>query len=122
MLHWCPLVSLADGRKSLEWLEGVLNPSATEVGYGQMNDAEQVDRSCLNLELASTLKLRQQSAAYSLRHMRVVPHLEMIKAENFDSKLPWNRHKRRRLRRAKVLHLFSGQIKPTGIDVRLIDH
>ena len=54
--------------------------------------------------------------------MRVVPHLEMIKAENFDSKLPWNRHKRRRLRRAKALHLFSGQIKPTGIDMRLIDH
>ena len=70
-----------------------------------------VDPGRLDAEVAMTLKMREifpQLPEEIL--MKLIPRLEQLKAEDFGTKIPWNRHKRRRLQRAKhiVLHLFSG--------------
>eukprot|EP00435_Cladocopium_sp_Y103_P065291 s12_g27.t1 len=70
---------------------------------------DQIDIDALDLELALTVLLKKQFPQLPDEVLtRVVPHLEGIKAENFFAKLPWNRHKRRRLMRAKhvVVHCF----------------
>ena len=109
----CPMISLEDGRRILEWMElyQVHQQRKLAMVRTLLDDDSLVDRSRLNLELALTYKLRQLFPHLPDEvMMRVAPHLEMVKTENFESRLPWNRHKRRRLRQAKhvILHLFSG--------------
>ena len=113
VVHGCPMISLAEGQRLLEWLEGYQVHQQRKLAMVRtlLMDEQQVDRSKLDLELAMTFKLRQHFPHLPDEvMMRVVPHLEMVKAEDFGSRLPWNRHKRRRLMNAKhiVLHLFSG--------------
>ena len=113
VIHGCPMISLADGQMILQWLEAhqVHQQRKLAMVRTLMNDESQVDQSKLDLEMALTLKLRQHFPDLPDEvMMRVVPYLEMVKAESFQSRLPWNRHKRRRLNKAKhvVIHLFSG--------------
>ena len=113
VIHGCPMISLADGQMILQWLEAhqVHQQRKLAMVRTLMNDESQVDQSKLDLEMALTLKLRQHFPDLPDEvMMRVVPYLEMVKAESFQSRLPWNRHKRRRLKKAKhvVIHLFSG--------------
>ena len=76
---------------------------------------DEVDESQLDLNIALTVKLRQQFPDLLEDVMaKIVPRLEMIKAANFRARLPWNRRKRRRLRTAKnivVIHLFPSPDK-----------
>ena len=113
VIHGCPMISLADGQMILQWLEAhqVHQQRKLAMVRTLMNDESHVDQSQLDLEMALTLKLRQHFPDLPDEvMMRVVPYLEMVKAESFQSRLPWNRHKRRRLKKAKhvVIHLFSG--------------
>ena len=113
VVQGCPMVSLADGQRILEWLEWyqVHQQRKLAMVRSLLADDTQVDRQRLDLELALTYKLRQLFPQLPDEvMMRIAPHLEMVKTENFESNLPWNRHKRRRLRQAKhvILHLFSG--------------
>ena len=113
VMNGCPMVTLEEGRHLLEWLEHyqVHQQRKLAMVRSLLMDETEVDKSRLDLELALTYKLRRYFPQLPDEvMMRIVPHLEMIKTENFESKLPWNRHKRRRLRRAKhvVIHLFSG--------------
>ena len=113
VVQGCPMISLADGQRILEWLEWyqVHQQRKLAMVRSLLADDTQVDRRGLNLELALTYKLRQLFPHLPDEVMtRVAPHLEMVKTENFESNLPSNRHKRRRLRQAKhvILHLFSG--------------
>ena len=113
VVQGCPMVSLADGRRILEWLEWYQVHQQRKLAMVRtlLADDTQVDRQRLDLELALTYKLRQLFPHLPDEvMMRVAPHLEMVKTENFESNLPWNRHKRRRLRQAKhvIIHLFSG--------------
>ena len=113
VVQGCPMVSLADGQRILEWLEWyqVHQQRKLAMVRSLLADDTQVDRQRLDLELALTYKLRQLFPHLPDEvMMRIAPHLEMVKTENFESNLPWNRHKRRRLRQAKhvILHLFSG--------------
>jgi len=74
-------------------------------------DASMVDLNLLNLETAMTVKMKQEFPGLPDHiMMKLIPHLEMVKAEDFGARLPWNRHKRRRLLKAKriILHIFSG--------------
>jgi hypothetical protein len=74
-------------------------------------DASMVDLSRLNLETAMTVKMKQEFPGLPDHlMMKLIPHLEMVRAEDFGARLPWNRHKRRRLLRAKkiILHIFAG--------------
>ena len=113
VVQGCPMVSLADGQRILEWLEWYQVHQQRKLAMVRtlLADDTQVDRQRLDLELALTYKLRQLFPHLPDEvMMRIAPHLEMVKTENFESNLPWNRHKRRRLRQAKhvILHLFSG--------------
>ena len=113
VVQGCPMISLADGQRILEWLEWyqVHQQRKLAMVRSLLADDTQVDRQRLDLELALTYKLRQLFPHLPDEvMMRIAPHLEMVKTENFESNLPWNRHKRRRLRQAKhvILHLFSG--------------
>ena len=113
VIHGCPMISLADGQMILQWLEAhqVHQQRKLAMVRTLMNDESHVDQSQLDLEMALTLKLRQHFPDLPDEvMMRVLPYLEMVKAESFQSRLPWNRHKRRRLKKAKhvVIHLFSG--------------
>ena len=105
VLHGCPMMSLDDGRTILEWLERYQIHQGRKLKLAVVktliNDADQVDRDSLNLELALTLKLRQHFPQLPDEVLiRVVPHLDMVKAEDFESKLPWNQN--------VVIHVFSG--------------
>ena len=85
--------------------------SANWRGCRPFTDESQIDKERLSLELALTAKLRQQFPHLPDEiMMRLVPYLEMVKNEDFGSRLPWNRRQRRRLMRANnaILHLFSG--------------
>ena len=109
----CPMISVEDGQRILEWMEHYQIHQQRKLAMVKtlMDDDSMVDKTKLNLELALTFKLRQLFPHLPDEvMMRVAPHLEMVKTENFESKLPWNRHKRRRLRQAKhvIVHLFSG--------------
>ena len=109
----CPMIGLEDGRRILEWLElhQIHQQRKLAMVKTMMTDESLVDKSRLNLELAFTLKLRQLFPELPDQlMMRLVPYLEMVRAENFASRLPWNRRKRRRLKKAKnvILHIFSG--------------
>ena len=109
----CPMISLEDGRRILEWLEHYQVHQRRKLAMVKtmMADDSLVDKSKLNLELALTFKLRQLFPQLPDQlMMRLVSYLEMVRAEDFESRLPWNRRKRRRLKRAKhvILHVFSG--------------
>ena len=113
VLQGCPMVSLTDGQRLLDWLEHyqVYQQRKLAMVRSMLADETLVDRNQLNLELALTYKLRQHFPNLPDElMMRIVPHLELVRSENFESTLPWNRCKRRRLRRAKhvVIHVFSG--------------
>eukprot|EP00435_Cladocopium_sp_Y103_P021593 s2125_g5.t1 len=109
----CPMVEREQGEKLLEWLEAfqVYQRRKLAVVKTMMADADLVDRSNMTMDMAITLKLRQEFPDLPDHILlKLVPHLEGVKAEDFGAKLPWNRHKRRKLLKAKniVLHLFSG--------------
>ena len=113
VLQGCPMVSLTDGQRLLDWLEHyqVYQQRKLAMVRSMLADETLVDRNQLNLELALTYKLRQHFPNLPDElMMRIVPHLELVRSENFEAFLPWNRRKRRRLRRAKhvVIHVFSG--------------
>lgn len=70
-----------------------------------------VDKRSLDTEVAMTLKMKELFPDLPDEvMMRLIPRLEPVKAENFGNQLPWNRHKKRKLLKAKniVLHIFSG--------------
>eukprot|EP00435_Cladocopium_sp_Y103_P023447 s854_g5.t1 len=113
----CPMVEREQGEKLLEWLEAyqVYQRRKLAVVKTMMSDAELVDSSNMTMDMAITLKIRQEFPDLPDHVLlKLVPHLDVVKAEDFGARLPWNRHRRRRLLKAKhiakhiVLHLFSG--------------
>ena len=113
VVNGCPMITMADGRKILEWLElfYVHQWRKLAVVKTLMMDASMVDASRLDSEVAMTLKMKELFPNLPEEIlMRLIPRLEQIKAEDFGSKIPWNRHKRRRLQRARniIVHVFSG--------------
>ena len=113
VINGCPMISMDDGRKLMEWLEFYYVHQWRKLAMVRtmLADDAMVDRSKLTMELAFTLKLRQVFPDLPDElMMRVVPPLELLKGQDFEASLPWNRHKRRRLRKAKnvVIHVFSG--------------
>ena len=113
VVNGCPMITMADGRKILEWLElfYVHQWRKLAVVKTLMMDASMVDASRLDSEVAMTLKMKELFPNLPEEIlMRLVPRLEQIKADDFGSKIPWNRHKRRRLQRARniIVHVFSG--------------
>ena len=109
----CPMVSLEDGRRLLQWLElyHVYQKRKLMMVRTLLTDESAIDKSRINLDMALTAMMRQQFPNLPDEvMMKLIPDLEMIKTEDFGSRLPWNRHKRRRLMKAKhvILHLFSG--------------
>eukprot|EP00435_Cladocopium_sp_Y103_P075515 s777_g59.t1 len=76
-----------------------------------MQNPGEIDPTKLELELALTIKLKRLFPDLPEEILgKLVPHLDVMNSENFGSMVPWNRHKRRRLQRARnvVLHVFSG--------------
>ena len=109
----CPMVSQADGQRLLEWLElyYVHQWRKLAVVKTLVADHTLVDKRTLDAEVAMTLKMKEIFPDLpDEMMMKLVPWLEQVKAENFGAKLPWNRHKRRRIQKAKniILHVFSG--------------
>eukprot|EP00435_Cladocopium_sp_Y103_P038243 s2731_g10.t1 len=111
----CPMLEEVQGDQLLQWLEAFQTHQRRKLAIVRtmLTDAEQVDKNALNLELALTLRLREQFPQLPDEIMaRIVPHLERTQTSNFDfaSQLPWNRRKRRRLMQAKhiIIHCFSG--------------
>ena len=113
VINGCPMLTREEGQMVLQWLEGYQVHQWRKMAVLKtiFTRPEEVDKSQLDLELALTMKLRQQFPDLLDDIMaKIVPRMEMIKTENFGNKLPWNRRKRRRLKTAKhvVIHLFSG--------------
>ena len=111
--HGCPMISLADGQRVLEWLELFQVHQQRKMAMVKtfIKNPEDLNPMKLDLELAMTVKLQQLFPGVPEEiMMKLVPRLEAVKSEMFGSMLPWNRHKRRRLQKAKhvVLHVFSG--------------
>ena len=109
----CPMLEVAQGDQLLQWLEAFQTHQRRKLAIVKtmMTDADQVDKNVMDLELALTLRLREQFPQLPDEIMaKVVPHLEMTQTINFASQLPWNRRKRRRLMQAKhiIIHCFSG--------------
>ena len=109
----CPMISRQEGEKIMQWLElfYVHQWRKLAVVKTLLADASMVDLNILNLETAMTVKMKQEFPGLPDHiMMKLIPHLEMVKAEDFGARLPWNRHKRRRLLKAKriILHIFSG--------------
>jgi len=112
----CPMIDRDEGEKILQWLElyQVYQHRKLAVVKTMMMDDSMVDKSNLSLDLAMTLKMRQEFPELPDHiMMKLIPHLDVVQTEGFGAKLPWNRHKRRRLDKAKniILHLFSGPDK-----------
>ena len=109
----CPMVSNAEGRKMLDWLEHFQIHQGRKLAIVKtmMMDANMVDKSRLTMEMAVTLKMREVFPNLPDEVMMgLIPYLEQLKAMDFGARLPWNRSKRRRVQRAKnvILHIFSG--------------
>ena len=107
------MVERIEGDKLLEWLEAyqVYQKRKLAVVRTMMSEAELVDRSQLTMDMAVTLKIHQEFPDLPDHVLlKLVPHLEMVRTETFGARLPWNRHRRRRLMKAKniILYLFSG--------------
>lgn len=107
------MISLADGQRVLEWLELFQVHQQRKMAMVEtfIKNPEDLNPMKLDLELAMTVKLQQLFPGVPEEiMMKLVPRLEAVKSEMFGSMLPWNRHKRRRLQKAKnvVLHVFSG--------------
>ena len=110
------MLERSDGEEILKWLEfyQVYQNRKLAVVKTMMADASMVDKSTLSLDMAMTLKMRQAFPDLPDHiMMKLIPHLDMVQCETFGSRLPWNRHKRRRVGKAKniILHLFSGPDK-----------
>jgi len=111
--HGCPVISKQEGEKILQWLEFFYVPQCRKLAVVKtmLADASMVDLSRLNMETAVTVKMKQEFPGLP-DHLivKLIPRLEMVRAEDFGARLPWNRHKRRRLLRAKkiILHIFAG--------------
>jgi hypothetical protein len=111
--HGCPMVSLEDAERILEWLEAyhIYQRRKLMMVKTLLTDEDQIDKTRVNLDLALTAKMRQQFPQLPDEiMMRLIPHLDVIQTEDFGSRLPWSRAKRGRLMKAKhiVPHLFSG--------------
>eukprot|EP00435_Cladocopium_sp_Y103_P049178 s3841_g14.t1 len=109
----CSMVDGVQGDQLLQWLEAFQTHQRRKLAVVRtlLTDADQVEVGSLDLELALTVRLKQQFPQFADEVMaRLVPHLEMVKTESFGAKLPWNRRKRRRLMQAKhiIIHCFSG--------------
>ena len=109
----CPMISRSDGLRILQWLElfYVHQRRKLAVVKTLIADHNLVDKRTLDAEVALTRKVKEIFPDLEDEvMMKIVPRLEQVKAENFGELLPWNRHKRRRLLKAKhiVLHIFSG--------------
>ena len=114
--HGCPMLERNEGDKILQCLEfyQVYQQRKLAVVKTMMMDDSLVDKSNLSLDLAMTLKMRQEFPELPDHiMMKLIPHLDVVQTEGFGAKLPWNRHKRRKLDKAKniILHLFSGADK-----------
>eukprot|EP00435_Cladocopium_sp_Y103_P067668 s1206_g30.t1 len=111
--HGCPMVSLADGQQILQWLEGFQVHQRRKLAMVRsfMQNPGEIDPAKLDLEMALTIKLKRLFPDLPEEILgKLVPHLDAMNSEQFGSLVPWNRHKRRRLQRARnvVLHVFSG--------------
>jgi hypothetical protein len=107
----CPMISRSDGLRILQWLELFYVHQGRKLAVVKtlMADHNLVDKRTLDAEVALTMKVKEIFPDLEDEvMMKIVPRLEQVKAENFGELLPWNRHKRRRLLKAKVLHIFSG--------------
>ena len=107
------MISRSDGLRILQWLElfYVHQRRKLAVVKTLIADHNLVDKRTLDAEVALTRKVKEIFPDLEDEvMMKIVPRLEQVKAENFGELLPWNRHKRRRLLKAKhiVLHIFSG--------------
>eukprot|EP00435_Cladocopium_sp_Y103_P047340 s1132_g13.t2 len=111
--HGCPMISNQQGRQLLEWWEFFhlyQRRKLAMINTMMSNDAL-VDKGAMTLDMAVTLKMRHEFPGLPDHVLaKLIPNLDMLGSENFGSMLPWNRHKRRRLLKAKniVLHLYSG--------------
>lgn len=108
-----PMVSRKEGQKLMRWLEGFQVHQCRKLAIVKalMADESMVDKSTLDLEIAMTLKVKEMFPNLPDDvAMGVIPRLEQVKSENFGARLPWNRHKRRKVQRARniILHIFSG--------------
>ena len=75
-----------------------------------ISDHALVDKRSLDTEVAMTLKMKGLFPDLPDEvMMRLIPRLEQVKAEHFGNQLPWNRHKKRKLLKAKnvVLHMLT---------------
>ena len=66
----------------------------------------------VNLEVALTVKMREIFPGLPDHTLgKLIPATTSMDLSSFGSKVPWNRHKRRRIARAKnvVLHVFAGE-------------
>jgi hypothetical protein len=105
------MISRSDGLRILQWLELFYVHQGRKLAVVKtlMADHNLVDKRTLDAEVALTMKVKEIFPDLEDEvMMKIVPRLEQVKAENFGELLPWNRHKRRRLLKAKVLHIFSG--------------
>ena len=96
----CPRISRLEGEKILQWL-----------------DEAMVYKGCLDLEVAMTLKMKEIFPNLPDEVMMgLIPRLEQVRAADFGSKVPWNRHKRRRIQKAKnlIVHIVSGPTSAFG--------
>ena len=110
----CPMISRTDGQRLLQWLElfYVHQWRKLAVVKTLLVDHALVDKRTLDAEVAMTLKMKELFPDLPDElMMKLIPRLEQVKAENFGTKIPWNRHKRRRLAKAKhiVLHIYAGE-------------
>ena len=113
VVNGCPMIPRNEGLKLLEWLEGYQLHQQHKMAVIKklLNNPDELDKEQVSLEVAFTAKLRQHFPNLPDDVMeRVVPWLGMLESESMGSKLPWNRHKRRRLAKAKhiIIHCFSG--------------
>ena len=113
VVNGCPTIPRDEGLKLLEWLEGYQLHQRQKLAVIKklLTAPDGLDKGQLNVEVAFTAKLRQHFPKLPDEVMeRIVPYLGMLEAESVGNKLPWNRHKRRRLAKAKhiVIHCFSG--------------
>ena len=104
VVNGCPMVTQAEGRRILEWLEFFQVHQKRKMAMVQkmITAPEEVDKSQLDLELAMTLKLRMmfQNLPEEIM-MKVVPRLEAVKYEGFGSMLPWEQKEKKTTRQGQ---------------------
>ena len=83
----CPMVSLTDGQKLLQWLEGYQVHQWRKLAI--MKNPEDVDPGKLDLEMALAIKLKRLFPNLPEEILgKLVPHLQAMNSENFGLMVP----------------------------------